>query len=46
MSTLVRPATAAETPAAVAVLARAFHDHPGYGPEVLELVTMTRPARP
>jgi ribosomal protein S18 acetylase RimI-like enzyme len=26
----VRPATAAETPAAVAVLARAFHEHPVY----------------
>ncbi len=30
MSTDVRPATAADTPAAVAVLARAFHDHPVY----------------
>jgi GNAT superfamily N-acetyltransferase len=30
MSTPVRPATAADTPAAVAVLARAFHDHPVY----------------
>ena len=30
MSTDVRPATAAETPAAVAVLARAFQDHPVY----------------
>jgi ribosomal protein S18 acetylase RimI-like enzyme len=30
MSTHVRPATAADTSAAVAVLARAFHDHPVY----------------
>jgi GNAT superfamily N-acetyltransferase len=30
MSTDVRPATAAETSAAVAVLARAFHEHPVY----------------
>ena len=30
MSTHVRPVTAADTSAAVAVLARAFHDHPVY----------------
>jgi GNAT superfamily N-acetyltransferase len=30
VSTHVRPATAADTSAAVAVLARAFHDHPVY----------------